>query len=437
MRNPLPPLLAALLAAGPALGAGPDVRADLSAEYETRWAQMHAGDDETDQDLAVDLGLEAGRVAVEGLGFSGRLRYEADLDGTAEASPYKDTLDTYSNRDDWRLYRAVVSYDLPAGWARLEAGRQEVWSAETVLFDGGLVRLTPCRWAQLEAFGGRRVSFYKDPEPNAVYGGNLDLRPLPGTLVSLEDVHYIENTFEARLVQDLAGWGTGRLGYRMVNADPQELSAALHLYPWAEAEVHATYVRTLAEEGDDDYAYDYTSADDHEVPYLTFEPLEPYADYTLTVRQGFFGKVGLGARLRHHNVVDEADEDTYNVDFDEGAILLDLSDLPWPGLRLDAEAVRWVENRDRSDITEDNLWGVTVAVEQSWRGHALGASFQKQAYDSDGRPRDSRAWEAWARVRLLESAALHLRYARETDDLYRADGVDALNTFTARLNLTF
>ncbi|GAB4256302.1 MAG: hypothetical protein Kow0092_02270 [Deferrisomatales bacterium] len=437
MRNPLPPLLAALLAAGPAFGAGPGVRVDVSTVYRAQWAQRDAGDDESDQDLSVGLGVEVDEVGLPGLGFSGLLHYDADVDGTSESSLYKDNLDTYSRRDDWRLYRAVVSYDLPAGWARVEAGRQEVWSAETVLFDGGLVRLAPCRWARLEAFGGRRVSFYEDPEPDAVYGGNLDLRPRPGTLFRLEEVHYIRNSFEARWVQDLMGWGTGRVSYRMIGGDPQEVSAALHAYPWPEAEVHLGWVRTLAQSGDDRFAYDYTSFGDYEVPYLTFEPLEPYAEYSVTARQGFSGTAGLGVRLRHHNVIEKGDEDTYNVDFDEGALLFDLSDFPWSGFRLDAEAVRWVEDRDRSDLTEDNRWGVSVALEQSWRGHGVGAAFQRQTYDSDGRPRDARCAEVWVRLALWNRADLHLRYARERDDLYRADGVDALNTLTARLNLTF
>ena len=427
-------LWAAVMSSGVALAG---VRADADAELRVRWAQMHTGSDETDQDLGVTLGLEAEGLARKGLGFSGRLYYAADLDGTAESSVYKDALDTYSRRDDWRLYRAVLSYDLPAGRGRIEGGRQEVWSAETVLFDGALVRVVPSRWAQIEVFGGRRVSFFKDPEPNAVYGANVKLRPWPGGAFAVEDVRYIKNSLELEWIQDLAGWGTGRLTYRMIDRDPERATAAFHVYPWAQAEFHARYERTFSGQGDDAFAYDYTSAEEHEVSYLTFEPLEPYSDYRIAFRQGFLGKAGIGLQIRHHNVIDKADEDTYNVDFDEGAVLLDLSDVPWAGLRADARVFRWVENRDRSDITEDHLWGFSVGLEQGWRGHAVGAGFERTAYDSDGRPRDSRVVEVWARIHLWSRADLHVRYARQSDDLYRSEGVDALHTFAARLNLSF
>lgn len=427
-------LIALTLSGPPGALASGGVRVDLSTEYRTQWAQRHSGDDTRDQDLSVGLGLDVPRAGADGLSFSGLLFYEADLDGTSEDSPFKDNLDSYSRRDDVRLYRAALTYRVPARWLRLTAGRVEVWSAETATLDGGLVRLDPCPWASLEVFGGRRVDFYRDPDPNALYGGNLGLRPLPGTLLELRNLYYIQNSFEAAWLQQLGDLGSARAAWRMVDADPRDASLALHLYPWAGAEAHLAYLRTFGH----DFDYDYTSDEEFEVAGLELGELHPYADYRVTVRQGFFGNTfGVGVRLRHHNVVDEADEDAYNVDFREGALLVDLSGWPWPGLRADAEAIRWVEDRDRTDLTEDNLWGFALRLQQAWRGHAVGAGVNRQAYDSDGAPRDSRGFDAWVRVRLADPATLHLRYERQVDDLYRQGGIDALHALTARLHLAF
>lgn len=427
--------LAVLMGFGPggALASG-GVRVDLSTEYRTQWAQRHGEGNTRDQDLSVGLGLDAARAGVEGLSFSGLLFYEADLDGTSEDSPFKDNLDSYSRRDDLRLYRAAFTYRLPGRWLRATAGRFEVWSAETATLDGGLVRLDPCPWATLEVFGGRRADFYRDPDPNALYGGNLGLRPLPGSLLELRNLYYIQNSFEASWLQQFGGLGSARAAWRLVDADPRDASLDLHLYPWAGAEAHLAYLRTFGH----DFDYDYTCDEEFEVAGLRLGELHPYADYRATLRQGFFrSRFGVGVRLRHHNVVDEADEDAYNVDFREGALLVDLSEWPWPGLRLDGEAVRWVEDRDRTDLTEDNLWGFALRLQQAWQGHAVGAGVNRQAYDSDGAPRDSRGFDAWVRVRLADPATLHLRYERQVDDLYREAGIDALHALTARLHLAF
>lgn len=207
-------LAAVCLGGAPGAWAAYGARLDVSAEYRAQWAQQHAGDDLRGQDLTVGLGIDAPKTGVRGIWFSGLLHYDADLDGTAEDSPIKNVLDSYSRRDDFRLYRAALSYDLPAGWLRLTAGRQKGWSAEMATLDGGPARLTPCRWFGLELFGGQRVSFYRDREPDGVYGANLELRPFQTTLLQIKDLYYIDNSFQASLIQQLWGWGSGRVAYR-------------------------------------------------------------------------------------------------------------------------------------------------------------------------------------------------------------------------------
>jgi hypothetical protein len=271
-----------------------------------------------------------------------------------------------------------------------------------------------------------------------VYGANLELRPHPGTRVEVRDVYLIDNSFEAGLYQDLWDWGRGRAVYRMIDRDPRDVTVGLDVTPWREGEARFTFVRKFADpaEGDDDFDYDYTSADDDTVDNLELGPLYPYSDTTLELRQGFLGTFGVGARLRHHAVAEEY-EDARNASYDEGTLLFDLAEWPWKGLRLNAEATRWVEERERGDRNEDELWGFSAAVEQSVGGHAAGAGFYRQAYDEEGGARDSRGFDLWARARLGKEANLTLRYERGVDDLYREGGFDAVHAVTCRLDLGF
>lgn len=438
MRRAVPLGFAVLcLAAAPrVVGAASWGRVTFSTEYQAEWTEQQGDDRTSDQDSYSYLGVEVERTGVAGLTASALVWYGADLDGTSERSPYKDSLDSFDGQDDFRVYRAALSYALPSGWLTAVAGRQDVWSAEIATLDGGLLRLTPCRWGTLEVFGGKRVSHDRNPDPDPIYGGNLDLRPLPGTTLQFRDLYYIRNSLELGVVQDLGRWGSGRAAYRMLDDDPQETRLSLHLVPWAAAEAHLRYLRTFAD-ADEEFVYDYTSAEDDTVPALYLEALAPYADYSAAFRQGFLDVFGLGGRLRYHHVIDAADEDLWNADFREGAVLFDLSDWPWKGLRLDAEYLRWAEDYDRDDLVDDDLWGYVVRLEQAIGRHSLGAGLHRQAYDSYGGRRDTEGWEIWGRARLTEYARLDLRYDREQDDLYELEGFHDLHRFTARLELWF
>ncbi len=412
-------------------------RVDFSTEYRLQWADREGRGKAEDQDFFNLLGVELERTGVAGLTFSGLAWYGVDTDGTAADSPFKDTLDSYDNRDDLRVYRAALRYAPADRGAAITAGRFDVWSAEVATLDGGLVELAPCRWFSAEAFAGRIVSHYRDPQQDGVYGANLAVRPREGSVVRLEDLYYIRNSLEASWVQDLSLWqASGRLAYRMIDSDPQKLALDLDAYPWEAGEVHLAYVRKLAY-ADPDFDYDYTSAEEDRVEYLNLSHLDPYADYRAEVRQGFLGRFGVGGRLRWHNVIEDKDEDAYNVDFVEYGLLFDLRDWPWRGLRLDGEFTRWVEDRDRSDLVEEDLWGYALFAEQVLAKHRFGAGLHKQEYDTAGSPRDSWGYQLWARLHLCAFARLQLRYEREEDDLYEEDGIDNLNVFTARLELSY
>lgn len=282
----------------------PGVAVDLTTEYRYQWAQRHRGEDETDQDLRVGVGLEVPRAGWDRLSFSGLLHYEKDLDGTPASSVYKDLVDSYDDRQKVRLYRAALRYQADAYGLAVTAGRQVVWGAEVVTLDGARLDLAPNRWWALDLFGGRRVSFYSDPDTAAVYGGDLELRPWQGGLVQLRDLYYIENSLELAVVQRVRDWGSGRAALRMIGNDARDAAVSAHLYPWREGEVHLRYLRVYR-----DYDYDFTATDDELVPELEMGEQEPYADYGLTVRQGVFGVAGVGARLRRHNVVKASHEE--------------------------------------------------------------------------------------------------------------------------------
>lgn len=415
-----------------------DFSLSLSGGYRYRAAAMSEGDDRTDQDTVVGIGVSAKNLPVEGLTLNGFGEYVKDLDGTSESSPFKDGSDTYSNRDQVRVYRAYAQYENPALPVSVKAGRMPVWSAENVTIDGGLVGLgSGIPWGDLELFAGRRVSFSSDPDETAVYGGNLKVRPLEGLVLKVEDVYYIENTLEVSALK-VCDNHSFSLTYRHFADDPESLSAVVTLEPWSGGEAVFGYKRRFAEDDiGDSPEFDYTDFDDEEVDALILGGLAPYSDYFVELNQLVMDYVWLGGKARKHNLVDEADEDVYNTDFVEVSADAELSGWPLEGFTLYASATRWYEQRERGDLDEDNSWGFDGGISQKYMGHSVGLDLYRSLYDEEGADRSTRGFHFWLKGDLEDFGVLSAGFEREFDDLYREEGIESISEFSARWTIDF
>ncbi|PLX43570.1 MAG: hypothetical protein C0609_07965 [Deltaproteobacteria bacterium] len=407
---------------------------DLSLSTEFRYRMMDTdGGDENDLDWLNRLSADykwRGDINVD---FSTLLWYGKDLDGGSGDEPTVDQLDTYGSSDTLRLYRASATMEL-SEIVGATVGRQDVWSAERATLDGvSLTFKSPCGYMEGEIFGGSRVSFYSDPDEDDVYGFNFELRPSSSTRFTFEDIYYLENTFEAAIVQKLGSLAMGRIAYRHFDDSPVELSAEAVVNGWEDGELVLSYKRKLSD-ADDSYGFDYTAFGDEDVEALNFGTFAPYSDYAVELRQIFGDFFGYG-KLRRHNLIDEDDEDEYNTDFTQATAGIGYSK---GSLRIDAELSRWVESRSRSDLDEENSWGWALLGEKKFDGgYKTGASLAQETYDTLGRERETSAVCVWGTVPVLELATLDLRYQYETDDLYEDDGIDSVSEFTTRLNFNF
>ncbi|PLX40637.1 MAG: hypothetical protein C0608_08460 [Deltaproteobacteria bacterium] len=407
---------------------------DLSLSTELRYRTMDTdGGDENDLDWMTRLSADykwRGELDVD---FSTLLWYGADLDGGSGDEPTVDMLDTYSSSDTLRVYRASANMQL-SEIVGATVGRQDVWSAERATLDGvSLTFKSPCGYMEGEIFGGSRVSFYSDPDEDDIYGINFELRPSASTRFTFEDIYYLENTFEAAVVQKFGSLATGRIAYRHFDESPVELSAEAVVNGWENGQAIFTYKRKLSD-ADDSYGFDYTAFGDEDVDALNFGTFAPYADYSVELRQ-IFGEFFAYGKLRRHNLIDEDDEDEYNTDFNEATAGIGYKK---GTLRVDAEVNRWVESRFRNDLDEENSWGWALLGEKKFEGgYKAGASVAQQTYDALGKKRDTSGVSLWGTVPVMDLATLDLRYQYETDELYEDDGIDSVSEFTTRLNFNF
>ena len=111
------------------------------------------------------------------------LRYRQGLSHVTEGSPQLSLLNTFAANRRMELLSASVEVNGLAkeGWlasSRLRLGRQSVYGAEWAALDGAELTLHRPAWS-LTLFGGRRFTYYSNPDQRAIGGANLLFR-LPG-----------------------------------------------------------------------------------------------------------------------------------------------------------------------------------------------------------------------------------------------------------------
>src|SRR6185295_5432116 len=126
------------------------------------------------------------------------VRYRQDLSHVDIASPNANILETFGASRRLELTHASVEIDskptdgLFAGTS-IVLGRQYSYGAELAAFDGATFTLNR-RLFSLSLFGGRRFTYFSDPEQRAIGGGSLTGRINSDTSITYDTVFYVNAT---------------------------------------------------------------------------------------------------------------------------------------------------------------------------------------------------------------------------------------------------
>ncbi|MFY9611051.1 MAG: hypothetical protein WAU45_20870 [Blastocatellia bacterium] len=201
--------------------------------------------------------LAAGRLSVD---TQISFRYSADLDGSTEASTFLGITDNFVGRRIFEplTFFADVKGFLPAdseSKVSLRVGRQYAYGATPLRMDGATVSIKHPRFS-LDVFGGRRVTFYSDPEQRLVVGQNFLFRANEQTTIQYDFLHYIDNV-HTLAVRHLLGesWILNGSLF-LIDADPVDLNlGATYVSPGARTRVTLNFLQKLT---DNDFIYDQT-----------------------------------------------------------------------------------------------------------------------------------------------------------------------------------
>ena len=251
-------------------------------------------------------------------------RYRTDLTPVDLASPNANILETFDhNRQVEFLTGSITIHGRPADGAfaggTIELGRQHVYGAEVADIDGANVTISRQQFS-FNLFGGRRFTYYSDPERRAIGGGGATWRPDARTSLSYDVLVYIH--------------GSHRISFRRRITSTLSLISYLRVYGGAPVDFKADVLyqlrngKTTLRGGffqkltDKDYTYDYTEgardlSQSNKLYRLYFDPIQPYTQVSVDARHSFARWLSMSATVIVRQLNNHADQSAFNNSFQD------------------------------------------------------------------------------------------------------------------------
>ena len=242
-------------------------------------------------------------------------RYRQDLTHVEAGSPTQSVVNTFgANRRLEMLSGFVEIKDFASrGTLRgssLQIGRQFVHGAEIAAIDGSSFTTHKGR-VSLTLFGGRRFTYYSDPEQRAIGGGNFALR-LPGnSMVEYQSLFYVRGSHRVVFRKRFDPNWVFKTDLKVVGGSPVDYSAqVMYLPPDGKSTIRLSFFQKLS---DKDFFYDYTViARDrsrfNRLPRLNLGPLSPFSQFMISGRREITSRLRLGSSLWIRRLNDSAED---------------------------------------------------------------------------------------------------------------------------------
>ena len=249
-------------------------------------------------------------------------RYRQDLTHVEVGSPTQSVLNTFgANRRLEMLSGFVEIRDLASRRASsLQIGRQFVHGAEIAAIDGGSYTTHQRRFS-LTMFGGRRFTYYSDPQQRAIGGGNITFR-LPGeAMVEYQALFYVRGSHRVVFRKRFNPNWVLKTYFKMIGGSPVDYSAqVMYLPPDGKSTVRLSFFQKLS---DKDFFYDYTViARDRDrfnrLTRLNLGPLSPFTQFMVAGRREITPRLRLGSSVWIRRLNDsEEDQSAFLASFED------------------------------------------------------------------------------------------------------------------------
>jgi hypothetical protein len=267
------------------------------------------------------------------------VRYEQDLTHVNAGAPGQTLVNTFNGN---RLVELLTGYveinGLPSdgffAGSSLRLGRQAVYGAELAEFDGASFAFNRPNYS-VSVFGGRRFSYFSDPDQRGIGGVNFLYHINGNSSFEYEGLFYIKgtNTFTYRRSFRNLLFNTH---FRMVGSYPVDYAATAI---WTPAGGKSTVILGFKQKiTNKDYFYDYTlnarDLDPHNTLLrLYLGPRSPYSQFVIDVRRTFTPRIQLGGGVWIRRLNDSNDQGPFDTSFQDYHVNAQFT--PWRAISTD------------------------------------------------------------------------------------------------------
>lgn len=394
------------------------VHGSVASRYRGRWSG-----DASDHDLYETLSLDIGDARKDPVTAHILGRVAADLDGQTDREDqyvYPSLADTWSDPITGLLYEAYVDITAPPRLGALRAGRQ-VDTATPVFahFDGVSLVSKTASTCKLRGgtYGGVPVRLYESSTTgDQIFGLWGEAQPWQGGRVRVDWMHVEdEDRFSANSSDLLGANVSQRIGERArveanyTRLEEEDRDVRLRA-SWNDPErdftLQASWYKLL--ETQRDYALEFD-------PYFaSLQAYYPFDQFRLHAAKGIAEKLRIEGGLDLRRLANQADEGSFNRDYDRGWLSVVLLDLWIEGLDLTLTGDTW-----QSDDQDIDTWAVDITRRMDeGLSVSAGSNYSLYRYDVflDRERDDVRLWYLRARKKLDASWSLEASWDFQQDD---------------------
>jgi hypothetical protein len=365
------------------------------------------------------------------------LRYAQDVSSVVEGAPAQDIIETFGGNREYQFLTASVEIrarPTDGVWAgtSLTLGRQDIYGAELAPLDGAELTINRQSF-ELSVFGGRRFSFYSDPDQRAIGGANLLLRVNPETSVELSTLWYIRGTNRITVRRSLGPRWVASSYLRSYGGAPVDFSAqALYASNGGKTSLRAGFFQKLTNK---DYSYDYTEAarnldPNNALSHLYLGPLAQYSQFSIDARQAAGKQLRLGGAVVARRLNDSNDQGAFDTSFEDYRASAQI--YPWRKIEMDVDYHQRNSDRlspltattfdDMQAVGETSVKDTSLSIRRGFREGRVSVnggvyyrriSIQDRFYLIDKAHQSG--WTAGAALRVDRHTRLYADYSLDND----------------------
>jgi hypothetical protein len=277
-------------------------------------------------------------------------RYRQDLTQVQRGAPQQTVNNTFgANRRIELLTGSVeingLATDGAFAGSSVNLGRQYSYGAELAAFDGVSYRLSRPRY-NLTLFGGRRFSYFSDPDQRAIGGGNIAFNLGRRSSFEYNSLFYIRGshtfTFRSRLHPQ---W-LFNTHFKLIGGNPIDYSAqVLYLPTSGKTTLRFSFFQKIT---NDDFFYDYTENYRERDSFnrllrLYLNEISPWTQFVVDAHRELIPRVRVGGTFWVRRLNDSQDQGPFNTSFEDYRI----NSQVFPFRRLDVFMEYHQRNTDR------------------------------------------------------------------------------------------